>query len=129
MIEKYITEVSLDFFNGDETDVKDTIEEIRLFAKTYENDKVTVLSVTENESSKEKTIKFFYSTKEIQIIQDVNMNMMKKNYSVSLKMKNSYYPVSAYKEPTFQWVFSIIHLHNHKIYLIIKPAQGCPLQF
>ncbi|GED01343.1 chromosome partitioning protein ParA [Bacillus atrophaeus] len=68
MIEKYITEVSLDFFNGDETDVKDTIEEIRLFAKTYENDKVTVLSVTENESSKEKTIKFFYSTKEIQII-------------------------------------------------------------
>ncbi|MEC1600589.1 chromosome partitioning protein ParA [Bacillus halotolerans] len=54
MIEKYTTEVSLDFFNGDETDLKDTIEEMKLFAKTYENDKVTVLSVTENESSKGK---------------------------------------------------------------------------
>ncbi|QYG89401.1 hypothetical protein [Bacillus atrophaeus] len=57
MIEKYTTEVSLDFFIGDETDLKDTIEEIRLFAKTYENDKVTVLSVTENESSKGKNYK------------------------------------------------------------------------
>ncbi|WP_411805057.1 chromosome partitioning protein ParA [Bacillus mojavensis] len=68
MIEKYTTQVSLDFFNGGETDLKDTIEEIKLFAKTYENDKVTVLSVTENESSKGKIIKFFYSTREIQII-------------------------------------------------------------
>lgn len=33
MIEKYTTEVSLDFSNGDETDLKDTIEEIRLFCK------------------------------------------------------------------------------------------------
>lgn len=56
MIEKYTTEVSLDFFNGDETDLKDTIEEIRLFTKTYENDKVTVLSVIENESLKEKKL-------------------------------------------------------------------------
>lgn len=66
MIEKYTTGVSLDFFNGDETDLKDTIEEIRLL-KTYENDKVTVLSIIENESSKGKTIRSFYSTKEIQI--------------------------------------------------------------
>ncbi|ADP33174.1 hypothetical protein [Bacillus atrophaeus] len=56
MIEKYTTEVSLDFFNGDETDLKDTIEEIRLFAKTYENDKVTVLSVTEKRIFKGKKL-------------------------------------------------------------------------
>ncbi|WP_412094668.1 hypothetical protein [Bacillus atrophaeus] len=99
MIEKYTTEVSLDFFNGDETDLKDTIEEIRLFAKTYENDKVTVLSVTENESSKGKNYKVLLQHE--RDTDNLGMNMMKKNYSVSLKMKNSYYPVSAYKEPTF----------------------------
>ncbi len=57
------------------------------------------------------------------------MNMMKKNYSVSLKMKNSYYPVSAYKEPTIKWVFSIIHLHNLKIYLMINPRKAALYSF
>ncbi|MFN2747917.1 MULTISPECIES: hypothetical protein [Bacillus] len=54
MIEKYTTEVNLDSFNGDDTELKETIEEIRAYAKTYENDKVTVLNVTESVSSSGK---------------------------------------------------------------------------
>ncbi|MEC1261886.1 hypothetical protein P9D34_15845 [Bacillus swezeyi] len=54
MIEKYTTEVNLDFFNGDKNELQETIEEIRAFAKTYENDKITVLNVTESVSSNGK---------------------------------------------------------------------------
>ncbi|MED1741325.1 hypothetical protein P4U97_17750 [Bacillus swezeyi] len=54
MIEKYTTEVNLDFFNGDKNELQKTIEEIRAFAKTYENDKIMVLNVTESVSSNGK---------------------------------------------------------------------------
>ncbi len=42
------------------------------------------------------------------------MNMMKKNYSVSLKMKNSEYHVSAYKELHFSDFFKLF------IYITLK---------
>lgn len=45
MMEKYINEVILDVRRGNEEDLKNTIEEIKAYAKTYENDKVTLIDL------------------------------------------------------------------------------------
>ncbi|PEX49579.1 hypothetical protein COJ42_07110 [Bacillus cereus] len=50
MMEKYINEVILDVRRGNEEDLKNTIEEIKAYAKTYENDKVTLIDLKKSHS-------------------------------------------------------------------------------
>ncbi|PFI45367.1 hypothetical protein COI73_19990 [Bacillus cereus] len=50
MMEKYINEVILDVRRGNEEDLKNTIEEIKVYAKTYENDKVTLIDLKKSHS-------------------------------------------------------------------------------
>ncbi|MED0990784.1 hypothetical protein [Bacillus nitratireducens] len=50
MMEKYINEVILDVRRDNEEDLKNTIEEIKAYAKTYENDKVTLIDLKKSHS-------------------------------------------------------------------------------
>ncbi|EJR56942.1 hypothetical protein IIM_00350 [Bacillus cereus VD107] len=51
MIEKYKNEVILDVYRGNEESLQSTIEEIKAYAKTYENDKVTVIDLKKPHSN------------------------------------------------------------------------------
>ncbi|MGM7634415.1 hypothetical protein [Bacillus sp. Hm123] len=43
MIEKYKNEVVIDVYRGNDEELTSTIEEIKVYSKTYEYDKVTVV--------------------------------------------------------------------------------------
>ncbi|MBE7118486.1 hypothetical protein [Bacillus cereus] len=50
MIEKHNNKVILDVYRGNEESLQSTIEEIKAYAKTYENDKVTVIDLKKSHS-------------------------------------------------------------------------------
>lgn len=51
MIEKYKNEVILDGYRGNEESLQSTIEEIKAYSKTYENDKVAVIDLKKPHSN------------------------------------------------------------------------------
>ncbi len=51
MIEKHKNKVILDVYRGNEESLQSTIEEIKAYSKTYENDKVTVIDLKKPHSN------------------------------------------------------------------------------